>query len=289
MSTNGFVKIRNGIDEHLRAGTISLFEAGVLLQMTRQADYTTGVWFGDAHRLYRDAPRENSVDDCRSALKHLAQIGWVRSWRRGRRNKTNTYLINKFEATEGVAKGMWLNLDKTTDWKNPLFESIEDASQRRSVGVAVASQRRSNDVAKAGTSQDQEKNSDQKQSKRAGSVSASPSDDNSIGDKESISLCKYLQGKLRMGAYPTSWLEHAHALLGESTPDELRAVIDFVATDPYWTVEINGMENLRFRLNSEAERSLMNQYLAAKRKQELESQKQENSNVGRKTGDTKWD
>jgi hypothetical protein len=159
---DGFTKIRNGIDDHLRDGTISLFESAVFVQMLRQAQYDTGLWFGNAERLLADAPRNTTLQDCRNALKHLSQLGWIKGWRRGHEGATVVYLIDRFECTEGAAKGMRLNLEKTKTWKKPFYEDAAEAQRRCSVGVAVAQRLNSDCPANGGTIQNKYKNKHKK-------------------------------------------------------------------------------------------------------------------------------
>lgn len=135
---DGFVKYRNGIDDHLRAGTISLYEAAIMLQISRQADYETGLWIGSADRLVTDAPLDNSVKKVRRALRHLKAIGWIKGWKKYAGKAATHYLVGKWEATSGRHKGERINLEKTAIWSNPVFESDTTATPERQDGETTA-------------------------------------------------------------------------------------------------------------------------------------------------------
>jgi hypothetical protein len=288
MSATGFTKIRNGIDEHLRSETISLYEAAVLMQMTRQADYETGLWIGSANRLFTDAPRYNSVRKARAALRHLKCIGWIKGWKKYDGKATTHYVINKFEATSGRHKGEWLNAEKTVNWRKPVFESEwkSTAVRPKSDTTETTTIEKGAPLEDTDLNQDQDKEKLMNERENAPPVSSSF---NSLVSPEALSLCTYLQSRLGLKSNPDSWIEPAESLLSQSTPEELRAFIDFAVSDPFWTSRVTGMQALHKFLNSKKERSLMSAFLAAKRAKEVKQKADEpKPKPEKKAGRSKW-
>jgi len=76
--SKGFIQIRRGLEEHLLAGRIGLWEAGAYLVIHLQADFRTGIWTGSAPRLLATAPRGASLRDVQRAVARLEKIDFIR-------------------------------------------------------------------------------------------------------------------------------------------------------------------------------------------------------------------
>jgi len=136
MSGGRFARMRD-IQDHQLAGRLSLFDCGVYWTIHAQADYERGLWIGSAERIRATAPRGCSLRDVQRSLLHLTSLGWIKPFRvRGQRGNYPV-LIARYEPLSGAHKGMRLNIDKTTDWRNPVWESCaEDGTEKRAETVA---------------------------------------------------------------------------------------------------------------------------------------------------------
>jgi hypothetical protein len=120
--TPGFVMIRRGLEEHLVAGKISAFEAGIYLLIHLQSDFRTGVWTGSAARLQSTAPRGSTLRKIQRALNRLSQIGFIRVFHRHGVRGNYRVFIDKFEPSSGALKGMRLSAWKSECSRNPFYE-----------------------------------------------------------------------------------------------------------------------------------------------------------------------
>src|ERR1700756_3227779 len=108
-ASENYVPIRTGILDHLVRGDISLYELGVYVLIHLQADYSTGVWRGSAPRILANAPRGAELRDIQRAIKHLEDVGYLRSFRKHGQRGNCPYLIDKFTARCGALKTYRLN------------------------------------------------------------------------------------------------------------------------------------------------------------------------------------
>jgi hypothetical protein len=122
----GFIQIRRGLDEHLLAGRISLFEAGVYLVIHLQANFETGMWVGSAPRLLAAAPRGAALRDIQRAIEHLSEIGFLRTFHTHGQRGNYPVLIHKYEPQFGALRGKRLNAVASTSWQHPRYESCAD-------------------------------------------------------------------------------------------------------------------------------------------------------------------
>jgi len=124
--SNGFVKIRRGLEPHLLSGRLGLIELGTYLLIHLQADFETGVWIGSAPRLLAAAPRGSNLRDIQRAIQRLAKIGFIRAFQlRGQRGNYRV-LINKYEPEFGALRGKRLNAVASTSWQAPVYEACAD-------------------------------------------------------------------------------------------------------------------------------------------------------------------
>jgi hypothetical protein len=145
--SDGFIKIRRGLEEHMLSGSIGFFEAGVYLTILIQADYRTGVWTGSAPRLAATAPRGASLRDVQRALERLAEIAFIKVFHTHGQRGNYRVLIHKYESQSPALMGKRLNAIKSTDWRNPIYEpcavpvaetGAEDDADTDAVPVAEA-------------------------------------------------------------------------------------------------------------------------------------------------------
>jgi hypothetical protein len=123
----GFIKIRRGLEEHLIAGSLSLFDVGVFLVILLQANFETGIWRGSAARLRAAAPRGATLRDVQRSLERLRKIGFIKVFHvRGQRGNYSC-LINRYQPEFGALRGKRLNADASTSWKSPVYEACADA------------------------------------------------------------------------------------------------------------------------------------------------------------------
>ena len=125
--SRGFVQIRRGLEQHLIAGSIGLFEVGAYLVMHLQADFETGIWTGSAPRLQATAPRGASLRDVQRAIERLSQIKFVRAFHVQGQRGNYRVLIHKYEPQFGALRGKRLNAFASESWRNPVYEVCAEA------------------------------------------------------------------------------------------------------------------------------------------------------------------
>lgn len=125
--TNGFVKMRRGLEEHLVAGRLSLFELGVYTVVLLQANPATGVWFGSAARVAASVPRNTHRRAVQRALARLAAIGFLRIFRRPGASGNYAVLVDKYEITIGPQAGRRVNAAASRDWRQVVYEPVGGA------------------------------------------------------------------------------------------------------------------------------------------------------------------
>jgi hypothetical protein len=106
----------------LYEGRINLLELAVLNVLRDRADIATGGWKINATALVTFCGGSLSLDQADRSLRSLEQKKYIKRWP-SRRHEVYPYLINGYFITHGVNKGQYLNTDKTTDWKSPVYEA----------------------------------------------------------------------------------------------------------------------------------------------------------------------
>jgi hypothetical protein len=124
--SKGYIQIRRGLEEHLLAGRIGAFEAGVYLIIHFQVDFTTGVWTGSAPRLLASAPRGATLRDMQRALARLEEVSFIRVFHRQGSRGNYRVLIHKYEPQSGALRGQRLNALKSTSWSSPMYGPCTD-------------------------------------------------------------------------------------------------------------------------------------------------------------------
>ena len=125
--SENYVPIRTGILDHLVEGNISLYELGVYVLIHLQADYSTGVWRGSAPRILANAPRGAELRDIQRAIKHLEDMGYLRSLRKHGQRGNRPYLINKFTVRSGALKTHRLNAGRSISLEQLAYEPRVDS------------------------------------------------------------------------------------------------------------------------------------------------------------------
>ncbi len=133
--SKGFIQIRRGLKEHLLAGRIGLFEAGVYLVIHLQTTFETGIWTGSAPRLLATAPRGASLRNVQRAIARLEEIDFIRVFRQHGQRGNYRVLINKYEPQSGALRGLRLNALASTSWQKPTYEPCAETD---AVSVAEA-------------------------------------------------------------------------------------------------------------------------------------------------------
>jgi hypothetical protein len=132
----GFIAIRRGLADHLISGKMSAYMFSVYFVLLLQCDWSTGIWNGNAHRIYYALGGSMSLSEIRKNLAKLCRQLYVKSLHYQGRKGNYYVLINRYIPTVGEHEGKALNAIDSTSWKNPIYEvrsddASEDASDSR--------------------------------------------------------------------------------------------------------------------------------------------------------------
>src|ERR1051326_6495562 len=139
MASDGYVRLRRGLLEHLENGRMTYMQAGVYSVMLLQADHKTGIWWGSAMKLYamsRGDGETESGEDTRNmaerrklnrCLSRLEDGGYIKRFIVKGKIGNYAVLINKFMCSGGVNDGKTLNAAKSEDWRRPVYERCNEA------------------------------------------------------------------------------------------------------------------------------------------------------------------
>ncbi|KKK60744.1 hypothetical protein LCGC14_3021290 [marine sediment metagenome] len=129
MASNGFVKSRRGILQHLRTGKITHEQFAAFEIILHEADPATGIWWGSANAL---AGNYNySKRSARHLLEQLERSGYIKRFATVGGRSNYPILVDKYEPTLGVKVGLRLNALLTEDWRRPAYESCQVGGQVR--------------------------------------------------------------------------------------------------------------------------------------------------------------
>jgi hypothetical protein len=118
----GFLALRTGLFEHLQAGRMTAAMFPIYVVLLHQANWQTGVWNGNAHRIYHALGGTQDLSSIRKNLAKLCRQLYVKSFH-FQGNRGNYYvLINRYKPSFGELKGKVLNAEKSTSWKRPVYE-----------------------------------------------------------------------------------------------------------------------------------------------------------------------
>lgn len=118
---SGFAKVRRGILEHLQDEKIGMGEFSVYMLVLLNADPSTGAWIGSARKL---ADRYLlSERTCRDNMEKLEAKGYIKRFQVPGKHASYPILINRFEVTDGAARGRFLNATASLSYKDLVFDS----------------------------------------------------------------------------------------------------------------------------------------------------------------------
>ena len=129
----GYLRLRNGIWDHIKSGRITSNDLAVYLTIQKFADWNTGICFSNAYSLadaWRDfSNAKNKVEQFQNAMRRLRVSGYI-DYPEGGRGHGLSYsiLIDKAEPTKGPLAGWRLRLRAGTpgssDFQNPWYQYI---------------------------------------------------------------------------------------------------------------------------------------------------------------------
>ena len=242
----GYAVIRCGILDHLVRGDLSFAELGIYATIHLQADFRTGVWIGSAARLAATAPKGVSLRDVQRALQHFANLRLIRCFRRKGARGNYRAIINKFEPQFGAHKNQRLNADKSMSWQAPVWESCAEGDAEP---VAEG-------VAQPDTYSFSNTHSSVKPLSR---VRAKPTP-----SPAGLALASLLRERI-LGHSPkakitdaqfSKWPSIADSMLrlDNRTEPEIRAVIEWCTSDPFWCANVFSMQKVREKFDQLAKK-----------------------------------
>jgi hypothetical protein len=133
----GFVQLRRGILEHIERGDMSFGMFSIYRIMLLQANHAKGVWWRSAPKLWFLGPRDRSVRAIQNDLRKLEESGYLKSGHVKGRRGNFPVLVNRFYCADGPQKGKHLNADRSTDYRNPVYEFRDDDCNEATVILRV--------------------------------------------------------------------------------------------------------------------------------------------------------
>jgi hypothetical protein len=142
----GWYKRRRGILEHIESGTIDLLESGIHDYLSLKANLLigsrcsipVGICFTSAPAIHVHCPRvsERTIQRC---LEHMEQIGWLRTWKVAGKRGNYPVLVCRGSVHDLSGNEYRINGEKTTDWRQPVYEPVGEVSGSVSTGVVTLS------------------------------------------------------------------------------------------------------------------------------------------------------
>jgi hypothetical protein len=121
----GYIQLRRGLFEHVTEGRITSTEAFLYMAIIAHAKPDTGIWTGSSGllaSLYGFSPRT-----ARDLLEKLESKGYIKRFPKPGSHSNYPVLINKYECSDGAAKGWRLNATATIDCEDPVYEPCEES------------------------------------------------------------------------------------------------------------------------------------------------------------------
>jgi hypothetical protein len=224
---NGHVKRRRGILGHLQDGRITLLEEGAHDVIGMLADKATGIWFGSA-RAFAASCGAGDVSErqARHLLESLGRKGYIRRFSTPRAHGNYPILVNKYEVTFGAQKGMRLNAERTTDWRNPVYEPCLEHGAERAPYQEVEVERE-----------------------------LKPSSPQAVPSGDGVALAALLKQRILennpsariMKAQEANWAREADRMLriDRRTVEQIRELVEWSQRDSFWRTNIFSMGKLR--------------------------------------------
>jgi hypothetical protein len=142
----GWYKRRRGILEHIESGTIDLLESGIHDYLSLKANLLVaspcsipvGICFTSAPAIHVHCLRvsERTIQRC---LEHMEQIGWLKTWKVAGKRGNYPVLVCRGSVHDLSGNEYRINGEKTSDWRQPVFEPVGDVSGRVLTGGGTLS------------------------------------------------------------------------------------------------------------------------------------------------------
>ena len=119
---DNFTPIRNGLNDHIKAGRISPFDLGIYLFLHMHADWATGIYTGCALTIAYAFQDLTLKEHIQKALRRLRERQYI-NYRKGDGTRGGySILINKYEPRVGELCGTRLNAWKHGELIQPEYE-----------------------------------------------------------------------------------------------------------------------------------------------------------------------
>ena len=136
-----FYRRRLAVLEHLKAGTITIFDDGLHDIMCMKAQHQVGngsaippgVWIGSAHSLWLETGRCVPERMIRRHMAKLESIGWIRRWTKQGKHGDYPILISRLVVRDQDGNDFSVKAEDTKDWKHPVLVPLDNP--RRDVTV----------------------------------------------------------------------------------------------------------------------------------------------------------
>lgn len=122
--SRGFVQMRRGLLEHIRAGRLTGNEGSLFMWLVLEADPCTGIVYGSAGlfaTVYGWSAR-----NVREWLEGLERKGYIRRFSKPGSHACYPILINKYLCSHGAMRGKVLNAVASVSCINPAYDSCEE-------------------------------------------------------------------------------------------------------------------------------------------------------------------
>jgi hypothetical protein len=133
--SEGFYKRRRGILEHIEAGKIDLLESGIHDYLSLKANLVigngyplpAGVCLTSSPAIHAHCPRfsERTIRRC---LAHLERLDFIKVWKTNGKRGNYHVLICRASVHDLSGKEYRVNALLTTDWREPVYEPVQDVS-----------------------------------------------------------------------------------------------------------------------------------------------------------------
>lgn len=141
MPDKRFYRRRMGPLEHLKIGTISLFDDGLhdficmnaQHQLGNGSSVPPGVWVGSAQKIWLETGRQDPERKIRRSLEKLDRLGWLKRFHQQGRTGDYPILIARLVVRDQDGNDFWINAEATTDWRNPIL--VPHDTPRREASV----------------------------------------------------------------------------------------------------------------------------------------------------------
>jgi len=135
---SGFLRLRKGIFEHIRKGTMTGMDFIVYCTLLNYADYSTGIVKTNATSLAATwghlSEAKNSKESVQNSLQRLRKNGYIIYPKGDGKRGSYLVLIDKYEPTVGALIGWSLSINKTTDLANPIYDYISPTTYSEAYG-----------------------------------------------------------------------------------------------------------------------------------------------------------